>query len=244
MIGVELRVAYAGLCFILVKGDAASDRHVEAVIAQPDHTLKCAFEGVFSALGVMQLGGPVINRDTEGHFVAILFSKLEEARLNRFAHHRAHSVCEHENFKTSLKRCFHHTDHLGVHERLAAREGDLCDRPAECFDFFKIRLDLGAGHIDEGVVGGRAFDIAICAGDVAECTCVEPERLRLGQRHGCAGLAFGCHVGVLKFPQVGLLCSGLSCEVFHAKPNVFFVFSVATPRRLRKKGRMLGRTPL
>jgi hypothetical protein len=104
-----------------------------------------------------------------------------------------------------VSACLRHFDHVGevaVHERLAAGEADFCDWQRVAGDFIEIERQIGACEVRQRIVGRRAFDIAVGAGEVAQRAGVEPEGLQRLQRDMRAGFALGGNAGIAELCRV------------------------------------------
>jgi hypothetical protein len=102
-------------------------------------------------------------------------------------------------------------DHVGevaVHERFAAGETDLAHRQGVAVDLVQIAFQIRERQIGQRVIGRRAFDIAIDAGEVAQRAGVEPERGQCLQRDAGTGLTLGGDARVAEFRRVERRGSG------------------------------------
>src|SRR5262245_14064008 len=91
--------------------------------------------------------------------------------------HRLHGFGEDQNAEAERKAVLQHADNVGVHKRLAAREPDLNRWGGQAHSLAQKPLNVPTSQIDEAVVLGRGFDIAVVAGDIAKRARVEPKGL-------------------------------------------------------------------
>jgi hypothetical protein len=103
------------------------------------------------------------------------------------AAHRAHGVGQHQHFEAAPERRVEHAEHVGVHEGLAAGEADFTRAEPACL--VEEKIDFGQRRIDQGVVPGRAFDVAVLAGEIAQGAGVDPQRVEPLHRDARADVA-------------------------------------------------------
>ena len=96
---------------------------------------------------------------------------------------------------STAERVAHHAQHVGVHERFAAREADL---DSIMPNHVENMLCVGSCQIDKAVIGRARMHVTIGAFDVAERAGVEPERLEIMKDDMRPGFAPGGQVGVGK----------------------------------------------
>ena len=139
----------------------------------------------------------MVERNPKGELVAMAALKIAQARLEPLQ--RPHCVGEHHDREPALEALLQHVRQGRVHERLAAREADLLGAPTVALDLVEECRHIRAIEIDQAVVPGARFDVAIAAGDVAERAGVEPERPQVPQRHAGARLAVGGEMRIFEF---------------------------------------------
>ena len=154
----------------------------------------------------------MIERDAQGQPVAEAVTQPDQAFLHAGAHHRAHGIGQDQHRMPGLERQARHLDHLGIHEGLAAGEADLGHRPAPLAQLGEVAGHILRRQVDQRVIGRAAFDVTMRAGDVAQGPGVEPQRLRIAQRHRRARFAAGGDRRVAELAVVGRR----DVQIFHS----------------------------
>ena len=102
------------------------------------------------------------------------------------------------------QRRLQHCRQPGVHERLAAGEADQAGAEAQRFDLVEIFIDLGAAQVNQPVIFGRGFYVAMLAGQVAQRAGIEPQRVQRSEGDLRPWLALGREERVLKLARIQL----------------------------------------
>src|SRR5262249_38860853 len=105
---------------------------------------------------------------------------------------------QHQDPKATTEAVFQHAKKFRVHERFAAGKPDLFRSPSMALDLVRGGRNCIVREIDEAVVPGTRFDIAVAASDVAKRAGVEPQRSQPLQRDVRAWLTRRGEIGVLE----------------------------------------------
>jgi hypothetical protein len=182
------------------------DMHVKAVADQPGEAAKRRHPAARPALQLVHGAAVVIDRDAHAQ-PAGMAPVQREQRLG-LLHHRPHRVGQHQRLEAAAEHVCQHRRQVRVHERIAAGEADLLGAEAKQRRLVEIFADFGRREIDEAVVPGRGFDIAVAAGQVAQGSGVEPQGAQLPQRDRRPLFALGRDARVAKLCRVERTRSG------------------------------------
>ena len=174
------------------------DGYAKPLLRQPAAAVDRLDPAIGAAFRLMNCLGVVIEADPHRQ----PFAKLGAQRRELVCEppHRPHRIGEYQHREAAPQGRTHHRDHIGVHERLTAGKADFAR--AEVFGLVKISVDLGQRHVNQGIVGRRAFDITGFAGQVTQRAGVDPQRLEPLQGDLGAGIAEG---RAQRIPELGAI---------------------------------------
>ena len=121
----------------------------------------------------------MIDRNTQCQLAWIGFVQPQQPSLHAFAHHRAHRIGQDQNIITAHQGLFCDINHLRVHKRFTTSKGDLFDAPIANLKLIQIIYHFVPGDIDKRIIGGARGNIAICTFNIAQCSGIKPQGLRV-----------------------------------------------------------------
>ena len=189
LVGEQLPKPFAHGSVIFSPTGAARCGQVEALGRQPSQPFEHGCPAARAALGFVLWLRVMVDRHANFKLVTVALLQFQQGLGTLF--HGAHGVGQHQGAKTSGQRVFQHGQKVRVHERLSAGEADFFGAELLALNLVQVAGHLRSRQIDQRVIAGCGFDVAIDAGQVAQRAGVKPERPQGDGIDPGAGFALG-----------------------------------------------------
>src|SRR6516165_8815576 len=104
--------------------------------------------------------------------------------------------------KTARQNILEDHGQLGVHKRLSAGKADQRCRQRTGFDLVEVVRDLDRRQVNQAIVLGRGYDIAMPASQIAQRPGIEPERIERFEGYMRSPLALRGRERILELARV------------------------------------------